>query len=122
MFFAQAKKYANLTTELTASLGRRTKYQHSDYAQLYLFAKSSLLLDKDKKYPSASRVQSITEGDALGCWQHSEWELGKRLVGEAVGGEEAAVRYSNVILYNLNNNERLKKVRLCSIVWMEERM
>jgi tetratricopeptide (TPR) repeat protein len=34
---------------------------------------------------------SAGSGDS-GGWQHAEWELGRRLVGEVEGGEEAAVR------------------------------
>lgn len=42
--FALAKAVAGLHTELAAAMGRRTKHQHTDYAQLYLYAKSSLVV------------------------------------------------------------------------------
>ena len=34
------------------------------------------------------------EGEEVeeGGWKHADWELGRRLVGEVQGGEEAAVR------------------------------
>eukprot|EP01038_Epipyxis_sp_PR26KG_P010586 gene10586-14221_t len=43
--FNRAKEVANLEVKLTAAMGKRTKYQHTAYAQLLLFAKSSLLLE-----------------------------------------------------------------------------
>jgi tetratricopeptide (TPR) repeat protein len=38
-----AKEVAGLHVEMTAGMGKRTKHQHSEYAQLYLYAKSKLL-------------------------------------------------------------------------------
>ena len=143
--FLRAKELARLDTELTAAMGKRTKYQQSDFAQMFLFARSflvtlgggesagpvaieggtglGLLADSDACDDAGGRGRgmvggseaktdhvTITEGvDRSGrsiaqCeggngvgeegegWQHSKWELGRRLVCEAAGGEEAAVR------------------------------
>jgi tetratricopeptide (TPR) repeat protein len=108
---------------LTASLGRRTKYQHTDYAQLFLFARSNLVHrdgskssaheaeDTEQKpdasssvvqgtelsFDAVSKVEPVIEHEICtdnqtSGWQHAKWELGRRLVNEAEGGEEAAVR------------------------------
>lgn len=134
-------------TELAASLGKRTKHQHTDYAQLYLYAKSSLVqvpqctvastanqdttdvdtaaaavavvvstspqtatvtdtkpsaalttIDESADHLSYSNtkenedVDSSSSNSNSNAWQHSEWEMGRRLVREGAGGEEAAVR------------------------------
>eukprot|EP01034_Spumella_vulgaris_P023131 gene23131-29324_t len=119
--FVKAKEIVGLQTTLTASLGRRTKYQHTDYAQLFLFARSNLVhrdgstssvqevaeIDKpcessevvDGTQLSFDAVSEVSVEDRPVCtdnltsgWQHAKWELGRRLVNEAEGGEEAAVR------------------------------
>ena len=41
--FGVARQVSGLVTELSAAMGKRTKHQHSEYAQLFLFAKSNLL-------------------------------------------------------------------------------
>jgi len=46
-----AKECLQLETKLTAALGKRTKYQREDIAQLYLYAKSNIL-DHNGKYIS----------------------------------------------------------------------
>lgn len=116
----KAKEQARLDTLLTAALGKRTKYQQSDFAQLFLFAKSYLVGIEKHKDPSPENevlealvestlnerkdVAAITdtpagttgtleeEAQSSEGWQHSKWELGRRLICEAAGGEEAAVR------------------------------
>ena len=111
--FLRAKTAAGLETRLDASLGRRTKHQHSDYAQLYLYAKSSLM---NRSRPGSSQVDAVVakqpsrgvmakdlcstscdpplpdNNDGDTGWQHSEWELGRRMVREGEGGEEVSVR------------------------------
>ena len=120
--FLKAKSAAGLVTRLDASLGRRTKHQHSDYAQLYLYAKSSLM---NRSKPESSQVDAVVKqpsqregrgvmakdlsttscdpllpppdsNDGEPCsstgWQHSEWEIGRRMVREGEGGEEVSVR------------------------------
>lgn len=85
-------------------MGKRTKYQQTDYAQLILVAKSKLsrnlsprVSEEDKKPIRFMKEKKIEEGEKQeGGWQHAEWEMGKRLVGEVEGdnsGQEAAVRY-----------------------------
>jgi hypothetical protein len=101
---------------MSAAMGVRTKWQRSDVAQLFILAKSSLYKSGDshrdrvvnipaapvvsKSTPAASELEnssclvgseSVAEEEKSG-WTHSEWELGRRLVSEAAGGEEAAVR------------------------------
>ena len=41
--------------------------------------------------PSASSADSSATAPTSG-WQHGEWELGRRLVSEVAGGNEAAIR------------------------------
>lgn len=101
---------------MTAALGRRTKHQHSDYAQLYLFAKSGLvgtavvnaadndvaaadascadasLMAAESKLQPQLVAHAMPEQPAEGGWEHSEWEMGRRLVRETTQGEEVAVR------------------------------
>ena len=43
----------------------------------------------DKASPDTA---SATEAPVSSGWQHAEWELGRKLVGEVEGGEVAAVR------------------------------
>jgi hypothetical protein len=54
--FAKAREAAGLVTKLTASMGKRTKYQQTEYAQLYLLAKSSLLTEESKESAAAAAV------------------------------------------------------------------
>ena len=105
-----AQETAGLQTYMTASMGKRTKHQHSEYAQLFLYAKSSLLGDSDgaPAAPSAPVVDELPPPPAVQVtpvsaeaeggetksegWEHSEWEMGRRMVREGAGGEEIAVR------------------------------
>ena len=107
---------------MLASMGKRTKHQHSEYAQLFLYAKSSLIessasttntTDSTTSTDSAAVGEAKpTEGSGAAIlapatnpdtvygvdpanpqgWQHSEWEMGRRMVREVEGGEEVAVR------------------------------
>jgi len=104
--FAVAKVTAGLEVEMTASMGKRTKHQHSEYAQLFLYAKSSLV--PDSSATTSPPVEPVQSKKVLGevmppaapteapehpdGWQHSEWELGRRMVREDQSGEEVAVR------------------------------
>lgn len=108
--FYTAKKVAGLKAELSAAMGKRTKYQQTDYAQLFLSARSSLVPSQsgdipkiDTKlvdFPQAGEIlfsapPSMPEAQAVPEsmeWQHGEYELGKRLVNEVEGGDVAAVR------------------------------
>lgn len=103
---------AGLHTEMTAAMGRRTKHQHSDYAQLYLYAKSSLVapvavasaapggadaslppaVDSKPQQPELVTPPLPAQPETAGGWQHSEWEMGRRMVRETTQGEEVAVR------------------------------
>ena len=58
--------------------------------------RTSLLPEKsDVRDDSGTRTlvtkESAPEESSEG-WKHADWELGRRLVGEVNGGEEAAVR------------------------------
>ena len=119
--FSQAREISELYVLLTAAMGKRTKYQKDEHAQMFLYAKSSLLeaLETTSEIPKTSgtdgeieigakivdgiktveavekRIDSAGSGDVDGLvsgWQHGEWELGRRLVTEAINGEEVAVR------------------------------
>jgi hypothetical protein len=113
--FQTAKVEAGLEVRLTAAMGKRTKHQRQDYAQLYLYAHSSLTAQTQAQTqklstpPNAAELAGempatvrlvekpspnapAIEGEVSTGWQHGEWELGRRLVSEAEGGEEVAVR------------------------------
>eukprot|EP01041_Mallomonas_annulata_P011745 gene11745-24629_t len=143
--FRKAQEAAGLDVTLTAALGKRSKYQRQDIAQLLVATSSSLVVTQpqtatqtpiDKVNANANvkanvNVVDATEGEGIlpplppketpvvaavvadkgedvtgtntdtdtgalssseGGWQHSEWELGRRVVREAEGGEEAALR------------------------------
>ena len=100
--FLKAKGSAGLYTLLTAAMGKRTKYQKFEHAQMYLLAKSTLVPDSQikKEEPSESKQSAyrlvekppIDPEDGGSSWIHAEWELGRRVVSEVEGGNEAAVR------------------------------
>jgi tetratricopeptide (TPR) repeat protein len=107
--FVLAKQVAGLEVSMAAAMGKRTKHQHSEYAQLFLFAKSGLLGGDDAPplpAPAPKKAESVgqilpprppTEEEEEGeknpdAWQHSEWEMGRRMVRENASGEEVAVR------------------------------
>lgn len=100
--FNTAKDIIGLTTNLTGALGRRTKFQQFDVSQLYLQATSSLvslnsnnhhkIQGKELKLINEKKMEDGILNSNPNAWKHAEWELGKRLVGEVEGGEEAAVR------------------------------
>jgi hypothetical protein len=89
-------------------MGKRTKFQQTDYAQLLLIAKSKLLENEiaatkpsdgisanQTRFMKSKLKDDDEEEKSAGGWQHAEWEVGRRLVGEVEGentGEEAAVR------------------------------
>lgn len=110
-FYNAAKIAAGLSVEMSAAMGVRTKWQRSDVAQLFILAKSSLYNNDVashrvkvvntsaapvvSKSTQANELESNSDSVAVeekSGWTHSEWELGRRLVSEAAGGEEAAVR------------------------------
>ena len=97
--FARAQAAIELSTLLTSAMGKRTKYQQTAHAQLFLLAKSTLI-EREKlaivsrECPDLELIPRV-DAEALtteGGWKHAEWEVGRRLVGEVNGGEEAAIR------------------------------
>lgn len=111
--FQRALGSLGMQVQLTAALGRRTKHQVHDHAQLLLLARSSLLLNGSQQVNLSSRLHEATaaleqsfggnynskqegqeEVSMSGGWQHGEWELGTRLVTtvDEAGGEVAAIR------------------------------
>lgn len=101
--FANAKALIGLTAELSGAMGKRTKYQMQDFAQLLLEVRSSLVSmcapEKTIEKHSGLEVKTkevLPEEDkdeaSTGGWVHSQWEVGRRVVKEASNGEEAAVR------------------------------
>jgi tetratricopeptide (TPR) repeat protein len=89
---------------MTAALGKRSKYQREEIAQLYLYAHSSLTTISHPIDTTNNQGISIEEVPADGSeavtFQENEmkepesqqYEIGRRMVKEAAGGEEAAVR------------------------------
>ena len=107
MYFQRAKGCIGLHAELSAALGKRTKHQIQDFAQLHLFTVSSLATDglyaveaaatstapmNQQRLKSSSAFSQGEKKDNPEGWQHSEWEIGRRLVRETAQGEEAALR------------------------------
>jgi len=143
--FKQAQLAAGLQTILTGALGKRTKHQQKDYAQLLLLVRSGLLegrasaelvdsnagiipddsniirggglagLDLEDVDASGLSVRRVKGGELVAenalvdsrgpgegkpesvygenkGWEHGQWEVGRRMVAEAAGGQEAAVR------------------------------
>lgn len=79
--------------DLTAVLGKRTKYQHTDLAQLVLIAKSTLVTTSSQR-PVVTSTKQATElqKSSSSAEEEKKWELGLRPVLAAESGEEAAVR------------------------------
>jgi tetratricopeptide (TPR) repeat protein len=100
--FQTAKAALGLSAALSGSLGKRTKHQQQEYAQLLLNATSGLVATDPAESTSGGTEPNagvelledkpIEVGEGEGGWQHSEWEVGRRLVREAATGEEAALR------------------------------
>lgn len=99
--FQLAKAALGLTADLSAALGKRTKFQRQDFAQLLLNAESSLAvaepLSSEPGEPDMQPTSIMSEmppGDNQEGreWKHSEWEVGRRMVLETESGEEAVVR------------------------------
>ena len=100
--YTKAKEMTGLVTLLTGGMGKRTKYQQTEHAMMYLQATSSLVSAEQQKKecagyrlvpkgrPSAVAAKEAAAGGS--GWEHAEWELGRRVVDEVEGGEEAAVR------------------------------
>eukprot|EP00605_Chrysophyceae_sp_TOSAG23-4_P001923 GSChrysophyteH1.ASY1.ANO1.2123.1 assembled CDS len=69
--FLEAKRAAGLQTILTGALGRRTKYQQKDYAQMILLAQSAFLKGRDAGAlvdPNAGKItdeHNIIKGGGL---------------------------------------------------------
>jgi hypothetical protein len=88
-------------------MGKRTKHQQQDHAQLLLLARSGLLpatsqynLTRQLQDAAAALEKSFggkkekAEDPMSAEWEHSEWELGTRIVttSEELGGAEVAIR------------------------------
>jgi hypothetical protein len=98
-------------------MGKRTKHQVYEHAQLLLVAKSSLV-DQDSQSDARALDQVIltkSHADHLassaasdleskeGIWEHSKFELGRRVVTESATGEEVSIR--NVKLDDTDGGE-----------------
>jgi hypothetical protein len=101
--FQLAKEAIQLRANLSAAMGKRTKHQVQEYAQLLLDVKSALVDDPVEGSVHVKEVvtydlkdvrSEIAESNAANPegWQHSEWEVGRRAVREVVTGDEAALR------------------------------
>jgi arginine deiminase len=100
------KEIIHLDTYLTVALGRRVKYQREDIAQLYLYAKSSIVpqLNQSKEGENNnSAVKSTVTDKELVVREGvntDEYELGKKTIQETQEGEEVAVR--EILLDSVN--------------------
>eukprot|EP01039_Chlorochromonas_danica_P001651 gene1651-1803_t len=95
--FQRAREAIQLELSVTAALGKRTKYQRDDIAQLYLYAKSHLIghheVSDETSPPPSSAVATIENNNQQQEDQpEATYEIGRRMVKEAEGGEEAAIR------------------------------
>lgn len=115
--FREAKDSIGLNVTLTAAMGKRTKFQQQDHAQLLVVAKSaitpnavpavcfppppSLDTDEDHTGDSIERIDTIEAVDTIdnnadnqsSGWDNGKYEVGRRVVIEDVStGEEVAVR------------------------------
>lgn len=95
--FVAAKQVHLLETNLTAAMGRRTKYQRQDVAQLMLYAHSATTeQQKLPPAPSTAAVNNASENQAGNQQQETKQEdmleIGRRAVIEGQGGEEAVMR------------------------------
>ena len=98
-----------LTTLMTGDMGKRTKYQTTAHAQLYLFAKSSIINTKpsqeilapaiaaatsERKFSDISLQTVESDSDIEQKPEHAPLEVGRRMVitADEKSGEEAAVR------------------------------
>ena len=103
--FACAQRAAGLEVYLTGAMGKRTKHQQQEHAQMLLVARSGLLgavgwVSPAPPLPSPpSAQQKVTgkgEGEGEGedgdsSWQHAEWEVGRRMVSDVEVAVPAAV-------------------------------
>lgn len=112
-YFAHAKSICGLTTELSGAMGKRTKFQQDDHAQLFLRAFSSLHRatgmshapsPRERVTPPAPPAEevNITEGG----WQHGEWEVGRGLLREVeasdANGEGGVAAVREVMLDSID--------------------
>jgi hypothetical protein len=98
-FFNSAKDSAKLDIKLTAAMGKRTKYQLTDYAQLLLVAKSSLVDEHTQADARTLQQVILTKSKADNPsantkegWEHGKFELGRRVIKESKEGEEVSIR------------------------------
>jgi hypothetical protein len=80
-------------------MGKRTKYQLEDYAQLLLVATSSLVDEQTQADALTLQQVVITQSKAnnpsLGTkegWEHGKYEVGRRVIKESKEGEEVSIR------------------------------
>ena len=104
--FHQAMQTMGLEATLTAAMGKRTKHQVHDHAQLLLVAKSALLpgtgeynlakamADSEAALEKAFGTKKGKKEVPTTEWEHSEWELGTRIIttSEERNGAEVAIR------------------------------
>lgn len=105
--FQKAIQGLGLKVKLTAAMGKRTKHQIHDHAQLLLVAKSNLLPNtSDYNLTQALRDADSALEKCFGGkkekatevisneWEHAEWELGTRIITKCdeLNGAEAVIR------------------------------
>ena len=91
-----------MNVKLTAAMGKRTKHQIYEHAQLLLVAKSNLVdqstqsdaIALDRVILTQSKVDnpSAASSETTEGWQHGRFEVGRRVVTESESGEEVAIR------------------------------
>lgn len=103
-YFKEAQMICGLSTEISGAMGKRTKFQQDEHAQLFLRAISSLSKAtgmnnqlRESKPPVPPSVEISNEINiSEGGWQHGEWEVGRGLLREVQTGDSeggvAAVR------------------------------
>jgi len=112
-YFGYAKGSAKLTVSLTGAMGKKTKYQKDDFAQLYVHTESEfmyLTVQSERSVPksvpatvaSSSNTASMTAtGSAAKPTEAAEgaptdgalrFEIGKHIIKDSASGDEVAVR------------------------------
>ena len=104
--FKKAVDSIGLEVKLTAAMGKRTKHQIQDFAQLVLLAKSNILSDSKEYNLTPNLIDANNamekcfgrkkeENLAMSKeWVHSEWELGEKIIttSDLHDGEQISIR------------------------------
>lgn len=108
MYFSHAKKSAGLEASLTGALGKKTKYQVKDFAQLYVETSSSLvkmMVEMNSKSGMSTGTNGNVDGEVIPAMESEAiadpnlkevetmtMEIGKHVISADEKGDEIAMR------------------------------